>query len=73
MMPAADSQSSANPHKARDAGSDAHIVATHVRALGRWIEMLEAQGVHERDDGLIALTRRQQDLQEQQRKYGIAD
>ncbi len=73
MMPAVGSQSSANPHNARDARSDALIVATHVRALGRWIEILEAQGVHERDDGLIALTRRQQNLQEQQRKYGFAD
>ena len=73
MMPSVVSRSSGNTHKARDIHSDARAIAMHVSALGRWIEMLQARGVHECDDGLVALMRRQQSLQAQQRKCGLAD
>ena len=73
MTPSVLTRLSAVAPTARARNSDASVIASHVSALGRWIEMLQAQGVNQYDDGLMALTRRQRSLEEQQRKYGLAD
>lgn len=49
---------------------DAPCIAAHVSALDGWIEMLRAQGVNRKDDGLLALSRRRQTLE---RQRGDAD
>lgn len=46
---------------------DAPRIAAHLSALGRWIDMLRAQGVNPNDEGLVALARRRQALERQQR------
>lgn len=48
-------------------------IAAHLSALERWIEMLRARGVKRDDDGLVALARRRQALEQQQRSYETAD
>tara|TARA_R110002073_G_scaffold81093_8_gene194749 strand:- start:1276 stop:1545 length:270 start_codon:yes stop_codon:yes gene_type:complete len=57
----------ASAHRVREPRATAQVDAAHVSALGRWIEMLQAQGVNQSDDGLIELRRRRQRLELQYR------
>lgn len=71
-MKTVDVCSASSPRASNKSANDTRIAA-HLSALERWIEMLRARGVNRNDDGLVALARRRETLEQQQLGSAAAD
>ncbi len=72
-MKSVDARPPPSPRALSKSTNDARRIAAHLTALERWIEMLRARGVNRNDDGLVALARRRETLEQQQLGYDAAD